>query len=168
MSSMMYSNSIPVLVRTLSNMSAILEKAAKYAADKSIDESVLVTARLYPNMFPLARQVQIACDVSKGAGARLSGIEAPKYEDNEATFAELLARISKTITFLKSLPENKINGTEEKQIVIQAGPNEFKFKGQDYLNLWALPNVYFHVTTTYNILRHNGLDIGKMDFLGPQ
>lgn len=166
MSSMMYSNSIPVFVHSLSNLSAILEKAAKYAAEKSIDESVLITARLYPNMFALARQVQIACDVSKGAGARLSGIEAPKYEDNETTFDQLQTRIRNTIKFLQSLPADKINGTEEKQIVIQAGPNELKFKGLEYLNFWALPNVYFHVTTTYNILRHNGLDIGKMDFLG--
>lgn len=168
MSLTMYSCSIPVFVRSLTNLSAILEKAAKYSAEKTIDESVLVTARLYPNMFALARQVQIACDVVKGAGARLSGVEAPKYEDNEATFDELQTRIQNTIAFLQSLPEAKINGTEEKQIVMQAGPNEFKFKGLDYLNFWALPNLYFHVTTTYNILRHNGLDIGKMDFLGGQ
>lgn len=166
MSLTMYSCSIPVFIRSLNNLSAILAKAAHYATDKSIDGSVLITARLYPNMFALARQVQIACDVAKGAGARLSGEEAPKYEDNEATFDELQTRIKNTIAFLQSLPEDKINGTEEKEIVLQAGPTEYKFKGCDYLNLWALPNVYFHVTTTYNILRHNGLEIGKMDFLG--
>lgn len=168
MSLTMYSSSIPVFVRSLRNLSAILQKAADYSAEKKIEEAVLVSARLYPNMFALARQVQIACDVVKGAGARLSGVEAPKYEDNEATFDELQTRIKNTITFLQSLPEAKINGTEEKQIVMQAGPNEYKFKGLDYLNTWALPNLYFHVTTTYNILRHNGLDIGKMDFLGGQ
>lgn len=168
MSLTMYSCSIPVFVRSLTNLSAILQKAATYAAAQKIDESVLVTARLYPNMFPLARQVQIACDVSKGAGARISGIDAPKYEDKEATFDELQTRIKNTIAYLQSLPEDKINGTEEKQIVMKAGDNELKFKGSVYLNMWALPNLYFHVTTTYNILRHNGLDIGKMDFLGPQ
>jgi hypothetical protein len=166
MSISMYEFSIPVFVRYLNNLSAILTKAAAYAADKQIQESVLITDRLYPNMFPLARQIQIACDVVKGAGARLSGMEAPKYDDNEATFDELQTRITNTIAFLQSVPADKINGTEDKEIVLQAGPNEFKFKGSDYLKLWALPNLYFHVTTTYNILRHNGLDIGKMDFLG--
>ncbi len=164
----MYSCSVPVFVRSLNNLSAILEKAARYVTDSQLDETVLVTARLYPNMFALARQVRIACDVVKGAGARLSGVEAPKYEDKETTFDQLQTRIKNTITYLQSLPEGKINGTEEKLIVMQAGPNEYKFKGSDYLNNWALPNLYFHVTTTYNILRHNGLAIGKMDFLGPQ
>lgn len=166
MSISMYEFSVPVFVRSLNNLSAILQKAAVYATERQIDEKVLVTDRLYPNMFPLARQVQIACDVVKGAGARISGIEAPKYEDNEETFPELLTRIKNTIAFLESLPAEKINGTEDKEIVLQAGSNEFKFTGRNYVSLWALPNLYFHVTTTYNILRHNGLDIGKMDFLG--
>lgn len=166
MSLSMYEFSIPVFVRSLNNLSAILDKAAAYAAAREIDESVLVTDRLYPNMFPLSRQIQIACDVVKGAGARLSGVEAPKYADDEATFDELQTRIRNTVAFLESLPAEKINGTESKEVILQAGDTELKFTGSDYLKLWALPNLYFHVTTTYNILRHNGLDIGKMDFLG--
>lgn len=168
MSQTMYSCSIPVLVRSLNNLSAILQKAATYAAAKDIDETVLTNARLYPNMFPLTRQVQIACDVSKGAGARLSGVEVPKHEDTEQTIEELQQRIRKTVEFLESLPEDAINGTEDKEIVLQAGEMEFKFTGSSFLNMWALPNLYFHVTTAYNILRHNGLEIGKLDFLGGQ
>lgn len=168
MSLTMYSCSIPVFVRSLHNLSAILQKAVTYATTKDIEESVLINARLYPDMFALARQVQIACDVSKGAGARLSGIEAPKHEDNESTFEELEQRIRKTIEFLESIPEDKINGTEVKEIALQAGPMELKFNGSTFLSVWALPNLYFHVTTAYNILRHNGLEIGKLDFLGGQ
>lgn len=166
MSLSMYNCSIPVFVRSLNNLAAILAKAATYSTEREIAETVLITARLFPNMFPLSRQVQIACDVVKGAGARISGIEAPKYEDNEATFDELQTRIANTIKFLESIPQDKIDGTEAKEIVLQAGSIELKFAGEDYLNKWALPNLYFHVTTTYNILRHNGLEIGKMDFLG--
>jgi hypothetical protein len=162
----MYKSSIPLLIRNLNNLSALLEKGASYAGEKEIDETVLVSARLFPNMLPLANQVQIACDVSKGAAARLGGVEAPKYEDNEATFDELLTRISNTIEFLKSVPADNLEGTEEKEITLQAGPNELKFSGSSYLQAFVLPNVYFHTTTAYNILRHNGVEIGKMDFLG--
>ena len=168
MSFSMYSSSIPVFVRYLDNLSAILAKGATHASEKDIDGAILVSGRLYPNMFPLSRQVQIACDVVKGAAARLSGVEAPKFEDNEASFEELQSRISNTIEYLNSVPEDKINGTEDKEIKMQAGPNELEFIGSDYLTLWALPNLYFHVTTTYNILRHNGVELGKMDFLGAQ
>ena len=166
MSLSMYESSIPVLVRNLNNLSAYLAKGADYASEKEIDDAVLVNARLFPNMFDLAHQIQIACDVSKGAAARLSGIEAPKFEDNEASFEELQTRISNTIKFLESVPADQIDGTEEKEITLPAGDKEFKFSGRDYLQTFVLPNVYFHAVTAYNILRHNGVEIGKMDFLG--
>ena len=110
--------------------------------------------------------MQIACDVSKGAAARLSGIEAPSHEDTETTFEQLQERIKKTIEFLNSVPEDKINGTEEKAIQLKAGPYEIDFTGASYLSKWALPNIYFHVTTAYNILRHNGVELGKLDYIG--
>ena len=166
MSLSMYESSIPVLVRNLNNLSAYLAKGADYASEKEIDDAVLVNARLFPNMFDLAHQIQIACDVSKKAAARLSGIEAPSFEDNEASFEELQTRISNTIKFLESVPADQIDGTEEKQITLPAGDKEFKFSGRDYLQTFVLPNVYFHAVTAYNILRHNGVEIGKMDFLG--
>ena len=166
MSLSMHSASIPYFVRALKNLSAILEKGAAHAQENDIDPSILVTDRLFPDMFPLSRQVQIACDVSKGAAARISGIEAPSHEDNESSFEELIARINKTIEFLNSLPTDKINGTEEKEIKFQAGPYELDFTGATYLSMWALPNIYFHVTTAYNILRHNGVALAKLDYVG--
>ena len=166
MSLSMHSASIPYFVRALNNLSAILEKGAAHAQEKDIDPSILVTDRLFPDMFPLSRQVQIACDVSKGAAARISGIEAPSHEDSESSFEELIERINRTIEFLNSLPTDKINGTEEKEIKFQAGPYELDFTGATYLSMWALPNIYFHVTTTYNILRHNGVALGKIDYVG--
>lgn len=168
MSLSMYSSSVPVFVHYLNSLATILQKGADYAADKKIDEKVLTGGRLFPDMFPLTRQVQIACDVAKGCGARLAGLDVPKYEDNEVTFAELQARIERTISFLKSLPEASINGSEQKQIKLQAGQRELEFVGDHFLRNWALPNVYFHITTAYNILRHNGVPVGKMDFLGGQ
>ena len=166
MSLSMHSASIPYFVRALKNLSAILEKGAAHAQENDIDPSILVTDRLFPDMFPLSRQVQIACDVSKGAAARISGIEAPSHEDSESSFEELIERINKTIEFLNSLPTDKINGTEEKEIKFQAGPYELDFTGATYLSMWALPNIYFHVTTTNNILRHNGVALGKIDYVG--
>lgn len=166
MSLSMYSSSVPVFLHYLKNLSVILEKGEEYAAGKKVDEKVLTGARLYPDMLPLAKQVQIACDVAKGCGGRLAGADLPKYEDNEVTFAELQARITKTMDYLKSLPEEKFSGSEQKQIRLQAGPRELEFVGDHFLRQWALPNVYFHITTTYNILRHNGVPLGKMDFLG--
>jgi hypothetical protein len=166
MSISMYESSIPVLIRNLNNLSAFLIKAADYASEKGIDGGVLASSRLFPNMLPLTSQIQIACDVSKGAAARLSGIEAPSYEDNEVSFEELQARIIKTVKFLESIPAEKIDGSEEKEITLKAGPTEFKFTGKTYLQNFVLPNVYFHATTAFNILRHNGVEIGKMDFLG--
>lgn len=166
MSLSMHSCSIPYFVRALNNLSAILDKAATHAQEHEIDPTILVTARLFPDMFPLSRQVQIACDVSKGAAARIAGIEAPSFEDNESSFEELQERISKTIDFLNSVPAEQINGTEDKTVKFQAGSFEIDFTGATYLSMWALPNLYFHVTTTYNILRHNGVELGKLDFVG--
>ena len=166
MSLSMYSSSIPVFLHYLKNLSVLLKKGAEYAAEKKVDEKVMTGLRLYPDMFPLTRQVQIACDVAKGCGARLAGVEVPKYEDNEMTFSELQARIDKTVNFLNTLTASQIDGSEQKQIKLQAGPRELEFVGDFFLRNWALPNVFFHITTTYNILRHNGVPVGKMDFLG--
>jgi uncharacterized protein len=166
MSLSMYTSSIPVLLHYLKNLSLLLKKGAEYAAEKKVDDKVLTGSRLYPDMFPLSRQVQIACDVAKGCGARLAGVEVPKYEDNEVTFSELQARIDKTVNFLNTLSPSQIDGSEQKQIKLQAGPRELEFVGDFFLRNWALPNVFFHITTTYNILRHNGVPIGKMDYLG--
>lgn len=166
MSLSMHACSIPYFVRSLNNLSAILEKGAAHAQEHDIDPSIFVTDRLFPDMFPLSRQVQIACDICKGAAARISGVEAPSYEDTESTFEELQKRISKTIEFLNSVPADKINGTEEKTVKFQAGSIEIDFTGATYLSMWALPNLYFHVTTTYNILRHNGVALGKLDYVG--
>jgi len=162
----MYSASVPVITRFLNNLSAILEKGEAFCEEKNIEGTVLTSARLAPDMFPLARQVMIACDVAKGCGARLAGVEAPKHEDVEVTFAELKARIAKTVAFLETLDESSFAVSESKDISFKAGPYELNFTGESYLNTFALPNLYFHVTTTYNILRHNGVAIGKMDFLG--
>jgi len=162
----MYQASVPAFIHSLSNLSAILSKAAAYAEAKKIDPAVLVNARLYPDMFPLSKQVQIASDVAKGGAARLAGAEVPSFADTEASFPELQERIAKTIAFLKTITAAQIDGSEGKAIQLKVGGHELNFKGQDYLLQFVIPNVYFHVTTTYAILRHNGLDIGKADFLG--
>lgn len=166
MSLSMHTSSIPAFIRSLNNLSAILQKGADHAAEHEIDPTILVTARLFPDMFPLSRQVQIACDVCKGAASRIGGVEAPSHEDNEASFEELQERIAKTIEFLESVPVEAIDGTEDKHVKFQAGSIEIDFTGATYLSMWALPNLYFHVTTTYNILRHNGVALGKIDFVG--
>lgn len=163
-----YDFSIPVLIRSLSNLAQNLSKGSAYAAAKNIDPSVLLNARLFVDMYPLIKQVQIATDMSKGAGARLAGIEVPKYEDNETTFEELQARIIKTIAFLESLKPEQFVDAETRDVVITVRNTNLEFKGQDYLLKWVLPNVYFHCTTAYNILRHNGVELGKLDFLGPR
>lgn len=166
MSISMYQASVPICIHMLKNLSAILKKAATYADAKKIDSAVLAGSRLYPDMFPLTRQVQIACDMSKGCGARLSGTEAPKFPDNETTIPELIHRIDKTVAFLKKLRPRQIDGTEQKTITLQFPQMTLEYPGMQYLLGFVLPNLYFHVTTAYNILRHNGLDIGKRDFLG--
>lgn len=166
MSLSMYQASAPVFIHGLKNLAAILEKAAVYAETKKIEPSVLIQARLAPDMFPLARQVQIATDIVKGGCARLAGIEIPSYSDTEATFPELQARIAKTIAFLETISAKHIDGSEERSIELKVGGRELSFKGQFYLLNFVVPNFYFHITATYAILRHNGLNIGKADFLG--
>ena len=166
MSISMYQASAPRFANTLKNLSAILDKAKAHAEARKIDELVLTSSRLYPDMFALARQVQIACDTAKGAVARLAGVEIPKHDDVEQTFAELKSRIAKTIDFVESVPAAKIDGSEEKEIVLAMRSGERRFKGMQYLLGHAYPNFYFHITTAYNILRHNGVEIGKADFIG--
>ena len=162
----MYQASVPVFTRMLTNLAAVLDKAAAHAEAKKIDPTVLVNSRLYPDMLPLVKQVQIASDHAKGAAARLAGLESPKFEDNEATFPELGARIQKTISYLNTLKPEQIDGSEERTITLPLRTRTLTFQGMPYLLNFALPNFYFHVTTAYNILRHNGIEIGKRDYLG--
>src|SRR3954466_1002042 len=162
----MYQASAPRFANTLRNLSAILDKAEAHCAAKKIDAAALTGFRLYPDMFPFTRQVQVACDTAKGAVARLAGAEIPKHEDTEQTFAELKARINKTLDFIESVSAAKIDGSEEREIVLAMRSGERRFKGMQYLLGHAYPNFYFHVTTAYNILRHNGVEIGKADFIG--
>ena len=161
-----YDFSIPVLARGLTNMSAILDKAAAHAAAKKFDPTVLAQSRLFPDMHPLVRQVQIACDTAKGAAARLAGIEVPKHEDNEATLAELKARIAKTVDFLKSVNRDRLKDAESRDIEIKFPNGSWKFTGIAYLADFVLPNFYFHVSMVYALLRKSGVEIGKGDFLG--
>jgi hypothetical protein len=162
----MYQASIPVFLRMLGNLSAILDKAAAHAEAKKINETVFITARLAPDMLALSNQIQIASDSAKGCAARLAGIEVPSYADTETTFPELKARIEKTVAFLKSIKPEQIDGSEERNINIKQRTRELNLPGQAFLLHYAMPNFYFHVTTAYAILRHNGVEIGKMDFLG--
>ncbi len=162
----MYQASAPVFDKMLGNLSAILTKAATWAEERKIDPAVLLGARLAPDMFTLTRQLQIACDFAKGTCARLAGVEPPKYEDNEASFADFQARITRTREFIATLKAAQIDGSEDRQINIKAGQREMSFKGQAYLTGYALPNFYFHYTTAYAILRHNGLGLSKGDFIG--
>ncbi|HEY5898650.1 MAG TPA: DUF1993 domain-containing protein [Burkholderiales bacterium] len=162
----MYQASAPRFANMLRNLSALIDKAEAHCAAKKIDPLALTTYRLYPDMFPFTRQVQIACDTAKGAVARLAGAEIPKHEDTEQTFAELKARIAKTIEFVESVPAAKIDGSEEKEVVLAMRSGERRFKGMQYLLGHAYPNFYFHVTTAYNILRHNGVEVGKGDYIG--
>jgi hypothetical protein len=161
-----YALSIDLFTHALGNLSAILEKGAAHAAAKKFDSSVLVSSRLAPDMHPLSRQVQIACDIAKNSAARLAGTEPPRFEDNEKTIEELRARIARTIDYLKSIPASAFEGSEDRDIKVPARERPLEFKGLAFLQRWALPNVFFHVTTAYNILRHNGVDIGKQDYLG--
>jgi hypothetical protein len=162
----MHSVLVSSAIRTLGNISAILDKAAAYAEAKKIEPAVLIGSRLYPDMFPLSRQIQIATDIVKGGAARLAGQESPSWPDEEKTFDELKARLAKTIDYLKSFKPEQIDGSEDRAIVLKTRAGEVNFTGQDYLLAFVLPNLYFHAATAYNILRHNGLDIGKQDFLG--
>jgi hypothetical protein len=150
----------------LGSLEEILKRAAAHAEAKGFDPAVLVNARLYPDMFALARQVQIATDQAKGLVSRLAGQEPPPYEDNETTFDELIVRIKKTVEYVSSFSADQIDGTEDKDITFKIRDITFEFKGMAYLLNWVMPNLYFHITTAYNILRHNGVEIGKRDFLG--
>jgi hypothetical protein len=158
--------SIPVFETGLNALSALLDKAEAHAKAKSIDASVLLNARLFPDMFPFILQVRSACDQAKNGGARLAGIDPPRYEDNESTIAELKARIAKTVAFVKTLDAKKIDDCAGREITFPLGPNKGHMKGADYLNHFAVPNFHFHLATAYDILRHCGVEIGKRDFLG--
>ena len=162
----MYQVSIPRFVHMLNNLAAILDRAQAYAEAKKIDAATLPSARLYPDMLPLTSQVRIACDTAKRAAAMLAGVDNPVYEDNETTIPELKARIEKTIAFLNTIKASQIDGSEGKDLVVKVGGKDTPFKGMQFLLARAIPNFYFHVTTAYDILRHNGLDVGKKDFLG--
>ena len=162
----MYQASVPQLKRMLVNLSAILTKAQEHVAAKGMDGKVLVEARLFPDMFPLAKQVQIACDQVKFGLARLASVEAPKFDDTESTLAQLKERIAKTIAFMDSIQPEQVDGTEAKEIRFSIKEWNFEFVGEQYVLTWVIPNFYFHVTTAYNILRHNGVELGKTDYLG--
>jgi len=162
----MYQASAPRFTHTLRNLSAILDKAEAYAEAKKIDAAVPGGLRLIADMFPLARQVQIACDTAKGAVARLAGVEIPKHEDTEQTLAELKQRIARTIDFILSVPAEKIDGSEDRQVTLLRGGKEVTYTGSQYLLGYAYPNFYFHVTTAYDILRANGVNLGKPDYIG--
>jgi hypothetical protein len=162
----MYQTAVPPFARVLNNLATILEKTAAHCEARKIDPAVLVDARLFPDMFPLVRQVQIASDSAKGGAARLAGLEPPAFEDNERTFPELIARLRKTAAFLDTLREEQFVGSEERTVTWKTRSATRSMQGLPYLLTHVTPNVYFHVTTAYNILRHNGVEIGKQDFLG--
>jgi len=163
----MYQASVPAFIRALDNLAAILEKASAQAQARKIGDAVLLNSRLYPDMFPLARQVQIATDTARSGAGRLAGAEFPAYEDKEATFQELVLRIRNTIEYLGTLRPAQIDGSEDKTISWQTRSSTKSMQAQAYLMNHLLPNIHFHVTTAYCILRHNGVEIGKKDFLGP-
>lgn len=166
MSITLFQASVPVLVRGLTNLQTIIGKAQAHAAEKQIDPSVLSSARLFPDMLPLSRQVHIATDIAKGCAARLAGVEPIKFDDVEVTFDELDARIQKTIDYLKQFTAEQIDGNEERRITLKMRSGALEFNGSNYLLAFVLPNFYFHITTTYDILRHNGVELGKLDYLG--
>lgn len=166
MSTLFYQASVPVLIHTLGNLSAILEKAVQHADTLNIPAEELLEARLAADMFPFKRQIQIATDHAKGIGARLAGLDIPVYEDTEVSFADLRARIGNIVEFLKTIRPEQFEGSETREVKIQRRGAWVKFTGQDYLLYFALPNFYFHVTTAYDILRHRGVVIGKADFIG--
>lgn len=166
MSLSMHQVSVPVFVRALTNLKAILAKGAAHAAAKKIDESAFMQARLAPDMFPLPQQVQIATDMARGGAARLAGSEPPKFDDNETSFAELIARVERTIAFVQALPAAKFDGAATRQITRPVRGQPKVFTGVNYLQQFILPNLYFHMTATYLLLRHNGVEVGKADFIG--
>jgi hypothetical protein len=162
----MYVASVPVLTRALRNLSAVLSKGEAHAAARNLDQAVLLGYRLAPDMFPLTRQVQIAADMAKGCAARLAGVEVPSYADDEKSFADLQARLDKTIAFIESFQPAQIDGSEGRSVTLKMRSGERSFQGLPYLLDFVLPNVYFHSTAAYSILRHCGVELGKADFLG--
>ncbi|MEO6929382.1 MAG: DUF1993 domain-containing protein [Casimicrobiaceae bacterium] len=162
----MYQASVPRFVNILGNLSTILDKAQAHIDSHKIDALALPTFRLYPDMLPMTKQVQIACDTAKGVVARLAGIDIPAFEDDEKTLADLKARIAKTIAFMQTVKAAQIDGSEDKDIVVKRADKETHYKGMQFLLGHAIPNFYFHVTATYLILRHNGVEVGKRDYLG--
>ena len=166
MSITMHSASVPIFVRMLSNVNVWLDKADAHASAKKFDSSVYLSARLAPDMLTFTKQIQIACDTVKFCVARLAGVESPKFEDKETTIAELRERIDATIAYVKSVPAAQVDGSEEKDITIPRRDGSTIMKGEAYLKHFALPNFFFHVTTAYALLRHNGVELGKMDYLG--
>lgn len=162
----MYEGSIPVLISMLKNLNGILKKGEAFAQAKNIEPEVLLNSRLAPDMFPLTRQVQIATDLARRGVCRLAGLDIESTEDNEASFPELIDRVDKTINFLTSIKPEQVEGTEQKELSIKAGGQTLNMTGIMMLLHFTLPNFYFHITTAYNILRHNGVELGKMDYLG--
>lgn len=166
MSISMYQASVPRILNMLTNLSHLLDKAQTHIEAKKLNESALIQFRLYPDMFPLVRQVQIACDTAKGVVARLAGVDIPVDEDSEVSVADLKQRIAKTSAFIETFSASQIDGTEDKDIITKRGDKETHYKGMQFLLNHAMPNVYFHITIAYAILRHNGVEIGKRDYLG--
>ena len=167
MSVSLYDVSVPPMIHALSNLSTLIDKASAHAEAKKIDPAVFVQARLFPDMLPFSRQVQIACDDAKGAAARLAGLEVPKHEDTEKTFEELKGRIAKTIAFLESIDAERMRDAERREIELKLPSRTLSFSGLNYLNLYAFPNLYFHCAIAYALLREGGVEVGKRDFLGP-
>lgn len=160
-----YASFIPVVIHHLQSLSRILEKAEQHCDAKKIDQTVMLNMRLFPDMFPLVKQVQIATDMVKGGAARLAGVENPKFSDDETNFAELRARIATLVEFLASLSDEQFEGAEARDIQLSVAGREMQFTGVNYFHQWVLPNFYFHKATAYNLLRHNGVELGKRDFL---
>ncbi|MET0384102.1 MAG: DUF1993 domain-containing protein [Burkholderiaceae bacterium] len=165
MSLSMYAATVPPMRLMLKNLSVLMSKAQAHCEAKKIDPNAFLASRLYPDMLPFTKQIQIASDTAKGAGARLANVEIPKFDDDEATFADLQARIDKTVAFLDTLGAAQFEGADSRMITLQLRDRALEFKGADYLTTWATPNFFFHVTTAYALLRHGGVEIGKTDYL---
>lgn len=166
MSISLHAATVPVLIHSLKALASVVEKAEAHATALRLDPNALLQARLYPDMFPMMRQVQIACDMAKAGACRLAQMDVPSHPDTETSFQELLARIQKVLNLLASIPASAIDGGDDRMVTIKVAGQEMSFKGADYLLRWVNPNFYFHVTTAYAILRHNGVPLGKGDFLG--
>lgn len=162
----MASASVPMFTQILTTLSKVLDKAEAHVANRKIEPAALLNARLFPDMYPMINQIQSTCDFAKGAVSRLAGVDVPRFEDNEKTFDELRARIAKTLAFIESIEAASINGSEDRDIELKFGGKRLKFKGREYLVGFVIPSMVFHMTIAYAILRHNGVELGKADFLG--